>query len=181
MSNNILYSEYSHLSLKGLKHELNNRLGIIDKKIEESNRAIEKLNEYWKTLSYDDFVSSAFRCKKLLDTAKEDIAYILSELDEEIKENHVNILRRIGHTSMEFNREIGIAKGQGRRLADGCEYNLYCSLRDSMLYLTDLSDIANRLKDFVGKKKRHIQWGTIISNLFALGALIVSILAYLKD
>lgn len=182
MPNNILYSEYSHLSLKDIKLELNKRLSILDEKIKKSDISIEKLDEYWKTLGYDDFVSSALRCKKLLNTAKEDIDYILSEFDEEIKENHITILCRIGHTSMEFNRELGVSKGQGgRRLVDGVEYNLYCSLRDSMLYLTDLSGIANRLKDFVGKKKRHIHWGIIISNIFALGALIVSILSYLKD
>ena len=89
MPNNILYSEYSHLSLKDIKLELNKRLSILDEKIKKSDISIEKLDEYWKTLGYDDFVSSALRCKKLLNTAKEDIDYILSEFDEEIKENHI--------------------------------------------------------------------------------------------
>ncbi len=177
MVDNNLYSEYSHVSLKDIKKILNNNLKFLDNKKEKANEYIRDLDSFWKKLGYDDFVSVALRCKQLLETANEDIKYVLSEIDEEISINIVNIIRRIGFTSMQFNKDIGLAKGTGgRRLNDGSEYQLYCLLRDSMVYLMDLTDIANRLNDFVGKKKRHMHWGVIISNIIAFLALIISAL-----
>ena len=182
MSDNNLYSEYSHVSLKDIKKILNENLKFLNNEKEQANKYISELGSFWEKLGYDDFVSIALRCKQLLETASEDIKYVLSEIDEEISKNLVNIIRRIGCTSMQFNKDIGLAKGTGgRRLKDGSEYDLYCHLRDSMVYLMDLTDIANRLNDFVGKKKRHINWGVIISNLIAFCALIISALAYFSN
>lgn len=174
-------TDYSHQSLNDIKNDLKDYIEIISEENNISQKYIDELGTDWENLGYDDFHVSACRCKKLLETALEDIKYVLSEIDEEIKENHVNILKRIGINGSNFNKEIGQAKGLGgRHLADGAEYELYCKLRDSMINLIDLSDLSNRLKDFVGKKKKHIPWGTIFSNFIAFLALIVSILAYLK-
>lgn len=174
-------TDYSHQSLKDIKNDLKDYIEIISEENNISQKYIDELGTDWENLGYDDFHVSACRCKKLLETALEDIKYVLSEIDEEIKENHVNVLKRIGDNGFNFNKEIGQAKGLGGRyLADGAEYDLYCTLRDSMFDLIDLVELSNRLKDFVGKKKKHIPWGTIFSNFTAFLALIVSILAYLK-
>lgn len=178
---NMFETDYSHQSLKDIKKDLKDYFKNILEENKNSQKYIDELGTDWQNLGYDNFHVSACRCKKLLETALEDIKYVLSEIDEEIKENHVNVLKRIGDNGFNFNKEIGQAKGLGGRyLADGAEYDLYCTLRDSMFDLIDLVELSNRLKDFVGKKKKHIPWGTIFSNFTAFLALIVSILAYLK-
>lgn len=178
---NMFETDYSHQSLKDIKKDLKDYFKNILEENKNSQKYIDELGTDWQNLGYDNFHVSACRCKKLLETALEDIKYVLSEIDEEIKENHVNVLKRIGDNGFNFNKEIGQAKGLGGRyLADGAEYDLYCTLRDSMFDLIDLVELSSRLKDFVGKKKKHIPWGTIFSNFTAFLALIVSILAYLK-
>ena len=179
MVRNIMGTDYSHQAFSDIKKDLNDWVKSIDKQIAISQKYINELESTWGTNGLDNFAYAASRCKKLLDTAKEDILFVLSEIDEEVKENHIAILQKLGINGAKFNREIGQAKNL-RYLKDGAEYSLYCRLRDSMINLTDLDSLAERLKDFVGKKKTHFPWGTIISNLIAFGALIVAILAYLK-
>lgn len=182
MTSNILRSEYSHYSLKEIKNYLKQKSNDINNVIKQTDIYIKELGTDWAKLDHDDFVCCVRRCKNFLNTAKEDIKYVIGELDEEIKEHHINMIYRISYTSNEFNKEISFAKNQGvRRIDDGAEYSLYSLLRDNMIFLTNLSEIANRLKDFSGKKKRHIPWDIIFSNIFAFCALIVSILAYLKQ
>lgn len=179
MGRSLLATDYSHQSFNDIKNDLKLWIKHIEKERIVCQNYIKELKEFWENREYDDFVLSAKRCKKLLDTAKEDLEFVLSEIEEEVKENHINILKRLGCNGADFNIEIGQAKNN-RYLEDGPEYFLYCKLRDAMINLIDLEELAIRLGDFIGKKKKHTNWSALIANLISLGAFGISILAYLK-
>lgn len=179
-------TDYSHQPLSEIKNDLNKWIIALNEDINSSKIIIHELNDdEWKRISdFDQFKASANRCLFFLNTAKEDIGIVLKEIDKAIIEKHVVLLNNIGQKAAELDTEIGEAKHRGERdYIEDREMQLYGILRTMVHDLVDLTSLSERLKNFVGTKKPEInwnKWGVIISNLIALLALIVSIIALNK-
>lgn len=154
-------TDYSHQSfndiISDLESEKENTIAFITM-IEEG---IEKANEnkYWDNKVPYDFKSIiAFSLKHYRTTVTE-LGEIAEEIKNEVQEHHFKRLQRISKVANQINGEIGQVWHQkyDEKIKDYGEKDfrhveqVYSDTRDMAVNLLDISNIATRLKDYIGK------------------------------
>jgi len=144
---------------------------------------IQRLKEskYWDKVNVDFQILLHYSIK-FYDTSIREISEIVKEIQEEVRLDHIARIRRLYKTASELNRDYGRIWHQNYRHK---EYgnkdfklieDLYEQGRNMAIDMADLSNLAGRLEDFVGKKakpKRKVQPGIdmleLKPNFFGLG------------
>ncbi len=165
-------TDYSHQSLDTILNDLGNWSTTLVKTIAHLENNKQKLidNEYWKTTD-DDFKWIFARAHMFYTTALTEINEIRDQMPLEVQPNHVTRLERIGKTSYEINMEWGDTWHNRMKPKQYGDPNfiiledLYAKSRDMAVDLMDLSNVADRLKDYIGRKGKLGQNNLGASNI----------------
>ena len=151
-------TDYSHQSFSDLKNDLeeNKNLVIFYSNLVKKNVETLKKNSYWTNKVSNDFEIIISYSIIHFETTISEISDIVKDINIEVKQHHINRLLQIAKTSSEINRDIGkiwnndyLHKEYGNQNFALVE-EVYAKTRDIVATLLDLSNIANRLKDFLG-------------------------------
>lgn len=180
-------TDYSHQSfndlISDLKDEKENTIAFI-KMIEES---IQKANEnrYWDDKVPYDFKSIIAYSLKHYRTAVTELEELVNEIQQEVQKNHIKRLQTMSKVADEINSKIGQIwnrkyderqKDYGKNDFFHVE-RVYEDTRGMAVNLLDVSNIAGRLKDFIGKTKKDMgiknNLGDLSNNTFGDNATII--------
>lgn len=160
-------TDYSHQSfndiISDLESEKENTIAFI-KMIEEG---IEKANEnkYWDNKVPYDFKSIVVYSLKHYRTTVTELSEIVEEIKNEVQEHHCRRLQRISKVADEINVEIGQVwnRKYDEKIKDYGEQDfrhieqVYRDTRDMAVNLLDISNLASRLKDYIGKSSNNME------------------------
>lgn len=138
--------------------------------------------DYWEKVDYD-FQSVVCYSLKFYETSKKEIDEILPQMSTEVVTHHINRIRRIYQIAEELNRDYGKRWHQDY---DNKEYGnddfkhvqkIYREGRGMAIDLLDLSNLASRLDDFIGKessvedkkRRKRLPWLTLNPNMYGIG------------
>lgn len=166
MSKGILggMTDYSHQSFDDILRDLEaERLRTISFR-DEIQSYIEKLeaNSYWKNVPAH-FKNIIYYSLRHFDTTIAEFEDIFRDLKIEVKEHHIKRLQRIANVAQEINVDIGIVWHQQYDLKDYSNSDfmiveeIYGGTRQMAVNLLDTSNIAERLKDFIGKTGQNMR------------------------
>jgi len=153
-------TDYSHQSITDLKEDLTYWMIACKEKFTWINTEISKIESYWTNVPLD-FVNEIEYSRKFFQTVSDEIEDILPQLDTEVLSNHITRLNSLAKTADKENRSIGQVwhedsmecwkdyKDPDFRIVE----RIYGHTRDLVTSLRDLSNIASRLNDYVGKMK----------------------------
>jgi len=174
-------SDYSHQSFDDMLSDLKTLVNILKQTSNILKGNAEKLKElkYWDKIPID-FTALIQRSIKFYNTSIQEISEIVKEIQEEVRSDHVRRLCTLSKTARKLNNDYGTIWHQKY---DNKEYNnkyfklveeLYREGRQMAIDMLDLSNIAVRLKDFIGKKTKPKQkaWYDIFElkpNILGLG------------
>jgi hypothetical protein len=185
-------TDYNHQSfediLEDLEKERKSTIAFKDQ-IQEN---IDKLtnNGYWANSVPFDFKNIVVYSLRHYKTVISELTDIEKDLQNEVQQNHLKRLRKLATVAQEINVDIGRIWHQQY---DNKEYgnddfriveNIYGDTRDMAVNLLDIENIAERLDDFIGKKrpemKKNNPW---LSGSFYLIAsiIVISILGVLSN
>jgi hypothetical protein len=152
-------TDYSYQSFDDMVEDLEGWTSGLQETLEKFNSGIDELkqNGYWQIMDPD--LQGLFNYSiKFYKTSLEEIAEIITDIKSEVKMNHVLRIKNIGVTAQKLNLRYGqVWHRQGIRK----EYSnpnfrmvdwLYGDGRDRAADMIDLSNLAKRLEDFVGRK-----------------------------
>lgn len=154
-------TDYSHQSFNDIVSDLQKEHKTVTEFINgiESNIEKVKASGYWNRKVSSDFAMIVAYSLKHFKTAQEELFEIAQEIQIEVREHHCKRLQRISTVADEINSDIGQI---WHNRYSGKEYgnadfmiveNVYEDTRDMAVNLLDTSNIASRLKDFIGKTK----------------------------
>lgn len=154
-------TDYNHQSfcdiIEDLNHEYDNITAFIDA-IESNFKKVEE-NHYWDNVP-SNFIQKVLYSLKHYKTTQEELSEIANEIDIEVKEHHIRRLQKIASVASEINIDIGKIWHQQYDCKDygNCNFKIveriYCDARDMAVNLLDMSNIAGRLNDYVGKTNK---------------------------
>jgi hypothetical protein len=145
---------------------------------------IEKLtaNGYWTNKVPFNFRSNVEYAVRHYNTSIDEFSDLLRDMKVEVKAHHVTRLYKIASVAREINVDMGRTWHQEY---DNKDYgkpnfriveNIYADTRDMAVNLLDVSNMAERLKDFIGKTNPNVvknnPW---ISGSFYLTLIVVII------
>lgn len=156
-------TDYSHQSFEDLVEDLTFWKDMSEERANWIDENISKLEsiDYWKKIPMD-FQSEIYYSRKFFRTVYSEINSILEDINTEVQANHIKRLLTLASTADKENKDIGKTwhadynlgwKDYGNDDFDIVE-ELYGRTRDLVASLTDLANIAVRLKDFKGKMKK---------------------------
>lgn len=158
-------TDYSHQSFDDIivdaNSEIKNLTGFISMIEDNVNKL--KITSYWSTEVLPNFKGMVAYALKHYQTAKTELDEILKEIDFEVQEHHCKRLLRIAQVAQEINIKIGKIWHQEYLDKDyeNPQFELvdsiYRDTRDMAVNLLDVSNIAERLKDFIGKKSIKVK------------------------
>ena len=162
-------TDYSHQSLNAILQDLSDwsvRLGKTTSYL-ESNRKIIIDNGYWNNVN-GDFKWILARSFMFFETALSEIEEIREQLTIEVQSNHIERLNRIGITSHEIYMEwsdVWVNDVKPKQYGNS-NFLILEDLRNNsgnmVTDLFDLSNVANRLNDFIGRKSNLNQ--SVVNN-----------------
>lgn len=154
-------TDYSHQSfndiVEDLLKEYENVSGFID--LIEGNLAKVISSGYWKQKVPFDFINIVSYSLKHYKTSQAELKEIADEIQIEVREHHYKRLQRIATVADEINISIGKIWHQeyDRKEYGNSDFriveDIYGDTRDMAVNLLDISNIASRLQDFIGKTK----------------------------
>lgn len=157
-------TDFSHQNLDDVIKELDDDLSWLestqDLLITHRKTLID--NGYWDNVN-SDFKGLIAYALKFYDTCAKEIREILSEIPTEIQPHHITRIQRLFTTADELNLRFGdVWHGDYKPKDYGNENfwlveQMYAKGRDMSVDMLDLSNVAERLKDFVGKKNYDLQ------------------------
>lgn len=151
-------TDYSHQSLDDIISDLEQLNDGVRSSIKKAKALLIKImsSGYISKIN-PEFILIVSRAQKLLETVDSECKSISTELKTTVREDHVKRLNRIGEIADDLNKEIGIVwhqkykdKEYGVKEFRAVE-DLYNIIRDTIVDLLDLSNMASRLEDYVGK------------------------------
>ncbi|MEQ6118670.1 hypothetical protein [Reichenbachiella sp. MALMAid0571] len=177
-------TDYNHQSfediLGDLKKERQNAAAFKNK-IQQNIDILTK-NGYWANSVPFDFRNIVAYAMTHFNTVISELTDMENDLQNEVQQNHLKRLRKISTVAQENNIAIGKIWHQQY---DNKDYenddfrkveSVYCDTRDMAVNLLDVENIAERLEDYIGKKKPEMKknnpW---LSGSFYLIATIVVI------
>ena len=153
-------TDYSHQSfsdiLNDLEYELNRTTSFRD--AIQTHIATLEGNKYWKEVVPSHFRDCIYYALRHYNTSIDEFADIRKDLLLEVKEHHVKRLEKISKVAQEINVDIGKIWHREYYNKDYGNANfrivedIYGDTRDMAVNLLDISNIAGRLTDFIGKK-----------------------------
>lgn len=154
-------TDYSHQSFNDIVSDLQKEHKTVTEFINVIESNIEKVKKsgYWNRKVSSDFTMIVAYSLKHFKTAQEELSEIAQEIQLEVREHHCKRLQRIATVADEINVDIGQI---WHNRYNGKEYgnpdfmiveDIYGDTRDMAVNLLDISNIASRLKDFIGKTK----------------------------
>ncbi|MBW3466615.1 hypothetical protein [Arthrospiribacter ruber] len=191
-------TDYNHQSfediLEDLEKERKNTIAF--KNQIQQNIEILTDNGYWTISVPFDFKNIVAYSLRHFNTVISELTDIEKDLENEVQPNHLRRLRKISTVAQEINVDIGKIWHQQYENKDyeNDDFrkveSVYCDTRDMAVNLLDIDNIAERLEDFIGKKKSEMKknnpWlagsfylTAVISVLIALGALSNVVVWYL--
>lgn len=184
-------TDYNHQSfediLKDLDDEIKRTASFRNEIIK--NIDILKANSYWQTNVPFNFKSKVEYAVKHYDTTISEITDILKDIKYEVKEHHIKRLWKISTIAQDINYGIGRIWHQEYENKDYGNTNfkivevIYCDTRDMAVNLLDISNIAERLNDYIGKsnnmKKNNNPWRSGCFFLFVV-VIIIGVLGFLS-
>jgi hypothetical protein len=152
-------TDYSHQSFDDMVEDLKDWLKSLKEVygyLEENSSLLDK-GDYWKNVDYD--VQATLRySSKFFNTSIVEIDSIISDFEFEVKPNHISRIKSLSRTASELNIELGKVWHE-----EPWEYNkefgnpnfqilerMYGEARDMAVDMIDLSNLAGRLRDFIG-------------------------------
>jgi len=157
-------ADFSHKTLDDVFKELEGELNWLEytQNLLTTNQKTLIDNGYWDNVN-SDFKGLISYALKFYDTCSHEIREILSEILTEVQFHHVARLQRMSITSEELNFRFGDVWKQDYKPKDYGNENfelveqMYAKGRDMAVDMMDLSNVAERVKDFVGKKNYGFQ------------------------
>lgn len=154
-------TDYSHQSFNDIISDLENEkentiafIAMIEEAVEKSN-----VNKYWDSKVPYDFKSIVAYSLKHYRTTVTELGEIIEEIKSEVQKHHFRRLQKISKVASEINVEIGQVwnrkyddkiKDYGVKDFQHVE-NVYADIKDVAVNLLDISNLASRLKDYIGK------------------------------
>lgn len=153
-------TDYSHQSIDDIVEDLKDWTINISDTIKVVNNKIDTLkseNDYWDKRVYVDFKSIVNYSLDFFRTAEKEIKSITNKIPNQVKDNHISRLKRLGVTARKLDLDIGkLWNGEyPNELKDykSDEYrvleSIYSQIRDMVIDLIDLLNVQERLSDFV--------------------------------
>jgi hypothetical protein len=153
-------TDYSHQSIDDIVLDFKEWVENISDTIKNANERVSKLkaeNEYWDKVVYPDFKSVVQYSLVFLATTEKEIVSIMNDVKNGARNNHILRLKRLGKTAHELHLRLGkIWNGEyPKEQIDykGKEYReletLYSQIRNMVADLMDLSNVQERLSDFI--------------------------------
>jgi hypothetical protein len=157
-------TDFSHQTLVDIVKELEGDLSWLEstQNLLITHRKTLIDNGYWDNVN-SDFKGLIAYALKFYDTCIKEIREILAEMPTEIQPHHVARIQRLFTTADELNFRFGDVWHVDYRSKDYGNENfrlveqMYAKGRDMSVDMLDLSNVAARLKDFVGKKNYGLQ------------------------
>lgn len=157
-------TDFSHQTLDDIVKELENNLDSLEyvQNLLTTHQKTLIDNGYWENVN-GDFQDLIAYVMKFYDTCIKEIKEILSEMLSEIQQNHITRIQRMYKTADELNLQFGDVWHRDYKPKEYGNENfrlveqMYAKGRDMSVYMLDLSNVAERLKDFVGKKNYGLQ------------------------
>lgn len=178
-------TDYSHQSFNDIVTDLENEHRNVTNFIKtiEGNIAKVKINGYWDKKVPPDFEGIVAYSLKHYKTAQEELTEISKEIQNEVRDHHCKRLQRLSTVAAEINVNIGKIWHQqyDRKEYGNPEFRIvekiYSDTRDMAVNLLDISNIAERLNDFIGKTKvtmeKNQNLGGISNTAFGDNATII--------
>jgi transposase-like protein len=154
-------TDYSHQTIDDIIADLKDEIEILNATIEYVQKNKKELIEsgYWSNVP-DDFKNIVTYCLKFFQTASTEIYQIIDEFKIEIMKHHVKQLRNMARVAKELNIDFGrvwhqeydeTIKDYGNTHFQKVE-GIYGEARDMAADMLDISNMARRVEDFIGKK-----------------------------
>ncbi|MBA4320141.1 MAG: hypothetical protein C0412_17210 [Flavobacterium sp.] len=157
-------TDYSTQTISEMSEDLNEWNLYLTETCEILKRTISELQEsgYWESV-FGDFSDYILYCIDFFERSNKEISEINKEIGEEVQTHHVTRLNTIGIKASEINRQIGALwnREYPGQLKDYQNPNfrkvekLYNNSRDAVADLLDLTNLASRLQDYIGKKMKE--------------------------
>lgn len=173
-------TDYSHQSFNDIISDLESEkvntiafITMIEEEIEEANK-----NKYWDNKVPHVFKSIVAYSIKHYRTTVTELGEIVEEIKNEVQEHHCRRLQRISEVAYEINVEIGQVwnRKYDEKIKDYGEKDfrhveqVYGDTRDMAVNLLDISNLASRLKDYIGKSSNNMgkknKLGDLSNNTF---------------
>lgn len=176
-------TDYRHQTFEDMVSDLRKWVNSLEEAIRNVNQTVEKLEEvgYWDGVPYD-FKATVAYSVKFYKTSVEEINDMLVQFGKEVKSGHVVRIKRLSRLASELNRDYGTGwnRDYGRKEYGKAEFKLvekiYEEGRGMAIDMLDLSNLAERLEDFVGTKgenvsggKKRIPWLIMKPNFYGIG------------
>ena len=153
-------TSYDHQSFSDLFKDLKEERDRTIEYLNTTKRNIGNLknNSYWQNTVPDVFKTFIEFSLKHYETSIEEFNNILEDIKICVEGHHVKRLIRIAKVAYDINADIGRLWHQEYGVKDYNDHNfglvetIYADTRDMAASLLDISNIASRLDDFVGKK-----------------------------
>ena len=157
-------TDYSHQSFDDIVNDLENELKFVIKviKIIEKNKKKLRLNGYWDNNVIYDFKSIIAYSLTNFKTTVNELEDIIKDIKIEVKEHHCKRLDQIARVAHKININIGKIWNVRYDVRDYDNENfmtveyIYTDTRDMAVDLLDISNIASRLTDFIGKSNKSM-------------------------
>lgn len=173
-------TDYSHQSFNDIISDLESEkvntiafITMIEEEIEKANK-----NKYWDNKVPHVFKSIVAYSIKHYRTTVTELGEIVEEIKNEVQEHHCKRLQRISKVADEINVEIGQVwnRKYDEKIKDYGEKDfrhveqVYRDTRDMAVNLLDISNLASRLKDYIGKSSNNMgkknKLGDLSNNTF---------------
>lgn len=158
-------TDYSHQSFNDILEDLDRGEKLVTEIIAAVETNIKKLeiSGYWKKQPYD-FKSIIGYSLTHYKTTQQELHSIHEEIQRTVQENHCKRLERIASVGHDINIDIGkywhndyeMHKDYDDPEFHTIEY-IYGDTRDMAATLLDYSNLAERLKDFIGKTSYNME------------------------
>jgi hypothetical protein len=176
-------TDYSHQTFDDMFLDLQVWIKNLEEVTTIISKNIRKLKEleYWKKVD-SDFQGIVQYSLKFYDTSIKEISEILSEIQQEVKVHHVKRIRNLYKTATDLDIRYGEIWHNRYEDKDYDNKNfrlveeLYEQGRGMAIDMRDLSNLAGRLEDFVGRKGKiktkigdNVDMLELKPNFFGLG------------
>jgi len=176
-------TDYRHQTFEDMVSDMRKWVNSLEEIIRVMNELVEKLKdvEYWDGVDYD-FRALVAYSMTFYKTSLSEISEMLVQFTREVKNGHVVRIKKLGKLAGEINRDFGLAwnRDYGRKEYGKEEFKLvekiYEEGRGMAIDMLDLSNVAERLEDFVGTKgeaanegKRKFSWLIMKPNFYGIG------------
>lgn len=165
-------TDYSNQSLSDIIEDLNSEYDNITECIEtiEGNMTKVEESDYWNNIP-SIFIRQILYSLRHYRTTQEELSEIVTEINVEVKKHHIKRLQKISQIADKINISIGKTWHQQYEDKDYDNQSfriverIYVDTRGMAVSLLDMSNIAGRLNDYVGKTSNiKNDFGISVSN-----------------